>query len=425
MASSRWLSVVQDRRFIVLLLLGFSSGLPLMLTSRAMKVWAANAGVELPTVGLFSLVALPYALKFLWAPIMDWWPGGNDQDSGALGRRRGWLLVTQLATLLAIVGMAMVGPASSQATLTSFAALAVLVAFCSASQDIVADAYRTDILRPDELGIGASLFTIGYRLAMIASGAGAVFLAHHLRWPVVYQIVAAGLIIGVIATLLAPEPDTDRAASPSLVDAVVEPWREFISRNGAKALLILVFIVLFKLPDYLATSITDAMLVQLGFSNEDIGLWALGVGTAVTIPGAALGGLIVTWLGLRRALLIIGIAQAISNAGYLWLVQVGADRPTMIVVIGIEYFCTGLVAAAFIAFLMSQCNHRYSASQYALLSSLMGLASSVGGATAGYLAHWLGYSQFFLFTILISVPGLLLIRWLSLPATSSAAAPTE
>lgn len=406
-------------------MLGFSSGLPLMLTSRAMKVWATNMGVELPTVGLFSLVALPYALKFLWAPIMDWWPGGDDRAPGALRRRRGWLLVTQLATLMAIVGMAMVGPSSSQAALTSFAALAVLVAFLSASQDIVADAYRTDILQPGELGIGASLFTIGFRLAMIASGAGAVFLAHHLPWPLVYQIVAAGMIIGVVATLLAPEPDTDRAASPSLVDAVVEPWNDFITRNGAKALLILIFIVLFKLPDYLASSVSDAILLKLGFTNEDIGFWSLGVGTAVTIPGAALGGLIVTWLGLRRALFVIGIAQAVSNAGYLWLVQVGADRPTMIAVIGVEYFCTGLVAAAFIAFLMSQCNHRYSATQYALLTSLMGLASSVGGATAGYLAHWLGYPRFFLFTMVIAVPSLLLIRWLPLPARSRAAAATE
>lgn len=411
MVSSRWHSLLQDRRFIVLLMLGFSSGLPLMLISRALKVWARDVGIDLTTLQMFSLVMLPYSIKFLWSPLMDW----LNPLPRALGRRRAWLLVTQLLTMLAIGGMAMVGPSAGGDGLTRLALLALLTAFCSASQDIVADAYRTDILRPEELGIGASLFTSGYRCAMLASGAGAVFLADHIPWSAVYLIAALGMSIGIVATWLAPEPADSSRVELTFRQSLIEPFNDFVFRHGAGIVIVAIFILLFKLPDYLAGNMTDVFMLDLGFSKEQIAFWVLGVGVALMIPGAVLGGALVTWLGLRNTLLVCGIAQAASNAGYLWLAHAGARHDVLLIAIGVESLCQGLVAAGFIAFLMSQCTHRYSATQYALLSGLMSLSNALAGAASGFLADRLGYSAFFALTIVAAAPGLILLRWLPLP----------
>jgi len=405
MASPSAAKVYLSPTMAVLLGLGFASGLPLMLTSRTLNVWARDQGVDLATIGLFSLVSLPYAYKFAWAPLID------AVRLPFLGRRRGWLAVTQLLVIVAIAGMAFAGPTSPQTPLLGFAIFSFVLAFCSASQDIVADAYRTDILRDDELGPGASTYMTGYRQAMLASGAGVVALAAHYPWRDVYLMAACGMIVGLIATLAAKEPPTTTQA-PTFVQAVVHPFREFIVQHGGRALVVLVFILLFKIPDYMAARMIDPLMLDLGFTKQEIAFWGLGVGIAVTIPGVLVGGPLVAWLGIPRALLVVGTAQAASNAGYMLLASSGKVQWLMIGVVGFEYFCTGLVAAGFVAFLMSCCDRRFSATQYALLSSVMGLSNSLSGLPTGWLAERFGYPTFFLITIIAGVPGLLMIPFL-------------
>ena len=378
-----------------------------MLTGRTLRLWARDQGVDLASVGLLGLVTLPYAYKFIWAPLMDRF------TPPWLGRRRGWLVIIQVLLMAAIAGMAFTGPVAGGTNLKSFAILALIVAFLSASQDIVSDAYRTDVLHSAELGRGASVFTSGYRLAMLATGAGAVALATILPWQSVYLIAAGAVSIGTLSVMLAPNPTASAHPPESFAAAVVDPVRDFFHRNGRHAWVIAIFIFAFKLPDYMAAAMTDAMLLDLGFSKQAISIWSLGVGTAVTIPGALIGGMIVTKFGLHRSLIVFGLAQALSNGGYLILASVGQPiQSVMIIAVGVEYFCMGLVAAGFIAFLMSQCNQRYSATQYALLSSLMGLCNSVAGAPSGFLVQWFGYSWYFVITILAAAPGMALLPWL-------------
>lgn len=395
-------AIYESPRMAALLAIGFSAGLPYMLTSRTMKLWARDEGVDLTTVGLLSLVTIPVTFKFLWAPVMDRFV------PPLLGRRRGWLIITQLLLIVAMIAMGFAGPSASQQNLTYFRFFALLVAFFSASQDIVADAYRTDVLKPAEYGAGASFYVSGYRIALLATGAGAVFAAEYISWAHVYMLCAALLLVGVIATLLAPNPVVDSPPA-TFLDAVVEPVHEFIDRNRWWASAIIIFIFLFKIPDYMAAAMADAMLLDLGFTKSQIAFWSLGVGTAATIPGVIFGGLIASKLGLARSLIIFGIAQAVSNAGYLVLSQTGAIEWVMFIVVGVEYFCAGLVAAGFVAFLMSQCNHKFTATQYALLSSLMGLSASLAGAPTGSIVEHVGYSSFFIITIAAAVPGLVLL----------------
>lgn len=389
-------------RLMPLLVLGFAAGVPYMLTSRTMKLWARAEGVDLTTIGLFSLVALPYSLKVFWAPVMD------RVNLPLLGRRRGWLLLTQVLVMFAIAGMGITGPTSVNSQLTVFAMFAVLVAVCSASQDIVADAYRTDVLQPAEYGAGASSFITGYRIALLASGAGAVYLSAFAPWNAVYFVCAAMMFPGIVNTILARNPPADNPPA-RFVDAVLHPVRDLLHRQGLMLAIVLLFIIAFKLPDYMAMAMIDAMLIDLGFSERAIAFWGLGVGTAASIPGVMLGGLIATRLGLGRALLIFGIAQAASNAGYYALALAGPNQLVMILVVGVEYFCSGLVAAGFVAFLMSQCHRRYSATQYALLSSLMGLSAAIGGAPTGWIVSELSYPAFFAITIAAAIPGMLLL----------------
>ena len=402
MPSASLRSIYLTPRMSVLLAIGFSAGVPLMLTSRTMTIWARGEGIDLATIGLFSLVTLPYSLKVFWAPVID------RIVPPFLGRRRGWLLITQCLLIVAIAGMGLSGPNSSDSPLLLFALFATAVAFFSASQDIVADAYRTDVLEPREYGAGASVFTAGFRAAMLATGAGALLLATIVDWRFVYLSCAALMITGVVATIAAPSPPVD-APPATLASAVIDPVRDLATRHGVLLLLVLLFIVLFKVPDYMASAMNDPLLIDIGFTKEEIAFWGLGVGTAVTIPGVLLGGLIASTIGLGRALVIFGVAQAMSNAGYLALAGVGANVPIMIGVISVEYFCSGLVAAGFVAFLMSLCNHRFTATQYALLTSVMGLSNAFAKAPTGYIVEETSYPTFFAITIVAAVPGMLLL----------------
>jgi PAT family beta-lactamase induction signal transducer AmpG len=392
--------VFGSRKMAALLLLGFASGLPLLLIGNTLKAWMTVENVNLSAIGWFSLASLPYSLKFLWAPFVDRF------TLPFLGRRRGWLLLTQIALIIAI---AIMGFQQPKQALQLLAINAIAIAFISATQDIAGDAYRTDVLTPLEMGAGAALWILGYRIALLVAGALALILADRLPWSSVYLVMAATMLIGIFATLFAPEP---KQISPpaSLVDAVILPFGEFFQRKGVMGgLLILLFITLYKLGDALLSNMTTPFLLQTGFTKTDIGAIQVGMGLIATIVGALAGGSILSRIGINRSLWVFGILQAVSNLAYFFLAYVGKNYQAMVLAINIEQFCGGLGTAAFVAFLMSLCNQRFSATQYALLSSLMAVSRDILSAPGGAIAAVTGWSTFFLITIVAAVPGLLLL----------------
>jgi PAT family beta-lactamase induction signal transducer AmpG len=385
----------------VLLVLGFASGLPLYLTSRTLQAWMRSAGIDLATIGVFSLTALPYSLKWIWAPLMDRYV------PPFLGRRRGWLIVIQVALLVAIAAMALQDPRRG---LRLLAVNAVAIALFSAAQDVVIDAYRADILAEREMGAGAAIWVLGYRIALLVTGALAFTLADRMPWPLVYLGLAGLMLIGIAGTLYAREPALPERPPRSLAEAIVLPFQEFWRRMGAwGAPLVLLFIVIFKLPDYLAASMATPFLLDVGFSQTDIGAVQGGLGILATIVGALAGGALVARIGINRSLWIVGALQAISNLAYYGLAHVGRDYAFLVGTIVTENLCTGLVSAAFLAFLMSLCSVRFSATQFALLSSLMGVSRDVLVSPSGAIAESTGWPPFFLVTIAVAVPGLLLL----------------
>jgi PAT family beta-lactamase induction signal transducer AmpG len=395
-----YLEVFRSRRIAVLLLLGFASGLPLALTSGTLQAWMAVEGVDITTIGLFTLVGLPYTWKFLWAPLMDryvppW-----------LGRRRGWIVATQLALMAGIAAMGSLSPGAAPWAL---AALALFVAFSSASQDIVFDAYRTDLLRERERGAGAAVSVLGYRIAMLVSGALALILADHAGWRETYWLMAGLMTIGVAATLLGPEPDSEVKPPRTLREAVAEPWSEFFSRRGA--LWLLALIVLYKIGDAFAGSLTTAFLLRgPGFSLDEVGTINKGMGLAATIIGALFGGALMVKLRLYRALLLFGVLQAVSNLSFMWLAAAGKNYSIMVLAVAFENLAGGMGTAAFVALLMALCNHRYTATQYALLSALAAVGRVYVGPASGYVVEAVGWGSFFFVTFLAALPGLALLR---------------
>ncbi len=394
-----YLSVFSNRRVGVMLLLGFGSGLPLALTSGTLQAWMTVEGVDIRTIGLFTLVGLPYTLKFLWSPFMDrfvppW-----------LGRRRGWIVVTQIGL---ICGIAAIGFNSPRHAPLALALLALVVAFLSASQDIAFDAYRADVLRDKERGIGAAVSVLGYRIAMLVSGALALIVADRLGWQFTYVMMAGLLAVGVVAALFGPEPETPANAPRSLAEAVVGPLREFFSRPGALALLAV--IVLYKLGDAFAGTLTTAFLLRgVEFSLTDVGAVNKGLGTVAVIVGALFGGALMIKLGLFRALLLFGVLQAVSNLSFMLLAWAGKNYALMVTAVAFENVTGGMGTAAFVAFLMALCNHRYTATQYALLSALASLGRQYMGPPAGFLVEAVGWAQFFFVTALVALPGVWLL----------------
>lgn len=400
-----FLAVFRSPRLFWILLLGFSSGIPLALTGTTLQAWMTKEKVDLAVIGIFSLVGLPYTVKVLWAPLMDRF------IPPFLGRRRGWMLVTQFALAAAIAAMAFSDPAGAT---TLFAALALLVAFTSASQDIVVDAYRTEVLEPQELGPGASVHILGYRVAMLTSGALALVMADHLPWKTVYLLMSASLFVGVAASLLSPEPRLHERPPASLKEAVVEPFSEFLSRRGAVEILL--FILLYKLDVVMAMALMTPFILELGFTMTDIGAVTKGFGMAATIVGTLAGGAVVARAGMKTSLWVFGILQSVSTLSFLALARLGHHYPMMVTAIGLENLCSGMGTAAYAAFLMSLCDKRFTATQYALLTGLMALTRVVAGAPTGYLVKAFGWEWYFLISALAAVPGLLLLlrysRWM-------------
>ena len=394
------LTVFGSRKMAALTLIGFSSGLPLFLTSRTLQAWMTVEGVDLTAIGLFSLVGLPYSLKFIWSPLIDRF------TVPILGRRRGWLITLQIGLLIAIALMAFQQPKQA---LQLLAINAVAIAFLSASQDIAADAYRTDVLEELELGAGAAVFVLCYRIALLFTGSLALILADNLPWPSVYLFMALGMVIGIIATLFAPEPK-ETSPPESLAAAVILPFGEFFQRQGVvQAILMLVFIVLYKLGDSFVNNMSTPFLLQTGFTQTDIGAIQGGMGLIATIVGTLSGGVILSKIGLNRSLWLFGALQAVSNLAYYALANVGQNYPALVLTINIENFCGGLGTAAFVAFLMNMCNQRFSATQYALLSSFMAVSRDILVAPAGTIAKSTGWPLFFIISIVAAIPGLLLL----------------
>lgn len=358
---NHYLHIFTRRNSALLLLLGFASGLPLALTSGTLQAWMAVENIDIKTIGFFSLVGQAYVFKFLWSPLMDRY------TPPFLGRRRGWLFVTQL---LLIVGIALMGFMQPSRDLTLLALLAVLVAFCSASQDIVFDAWKTDVLSVTERGSGAAISVLGYRLAMLVSGGLALWLADRfLGWQAIWWLMAAMMLPGVMATLLAKEPEAGIDRPHTLEEAVIAPLRDFFNRNNAW--LILSLIVLYKLGDAFAASLTTIFLIRgVGFDAGDVGLVNKTLGLVATIIGALAGGVLMQRLNLFRALMLFGILQAVSNLGY-WILSV-TDKHlySMAAAVTVENLCGGMGTAAFVALLMTLCNRSFSATQFALLSAL-------------------------------------------------------
>jgi PAT family beta-lactamase induction signal transducer AmpG len=398
------LAAFSSRRIFFVLLLGFSSGIPLALTGSTLQAWMASEGVDLAVIGVFSLVGLPYAVKYLWAPVMDRF------IPPFLGRRRGWMLVTQAALVLAVTAMAFSEPKTAPGLL---AVLSLLVAFFSASQDIVVDAWRTEVLAPEELGPGAGVHVLGYRVAMLTSGAVALILADRMPWRLVYLLMAGSLAVGIAASLLAPEPEIAGKPPRTLSEAVVEPFLEFFARPGA--ILILLFVVLYKLDVVMAVALTTPFLLELGFTKTDIGAVTKGLGMVATIAGTLAGGAVVARSGMKASLWIFGVLQSVSTLSFLVLARLGHHYPMMVAAIGIENLCSGMGTAAYAAFLMSLCDKRFTATQYALLTSLMAVTRVVAGAPTGVLAKAYGWETYFLVSALAAIPGLLLLlrydRW--------------
>lgn len=384
-----------------MIILGFSSGLPLALPQWTLKTWMAVEGIDLRTIGIFSLIGLPYTLKFLWSPFMDrfvppW-----------LGRRRGWILLVQFALFISIAAMGLTSPAHA---LLAMGALAFFVAFGSASQDIVIDAYRTDLLKQEERGAGTAVFVIGYRTGMLVSGGLALVLSGFVGWQSTYVLMAALMVIGMVGTIFAPEPGVAVVPPKSMNEAVWGPMKDFFSRRSAA--LLLLAIILYKLGDAYAGSLNQVFLVKIGFTAPEIGSIYKTIGFIASLVGVTAGGTLMVRLKLFRSLIIFGILQLVSNLAFVALALVGKSYSLMIFSVAFENLSGGMGDAAFIAFLMTLCNKRFSATQYALLSSIAAFGRVLISPTSGYVVEWIGWANFFLLTVLTALPGLLLLWYL-------------
>ncbi len=400
-------------RMLAILGMGFASGLPLALTGATLQYWLTESRVSLTNIGLFALVGVAYTLKFVWSPVLDRVP--LPWFSARMGQRRSWLLLIQLLLALALVGLGSADPALDPWRTALFAAL---VAFLSASQDIVIDAYRIELLHEDEQGAGAAATQWGYRFGMIASGAGAFALAEFVGWPRTYLAMASLVGVGLITVVLTPEPAHSASSArwtfaAFLRDAVIEPFREFATRP--RWLTILVFIVLYRFGDALAGGMSTAFYAQLGFTKLEIAGVVKIFGVIATLAGIALGGVIVFRSGTGRSLVGAGVLAAASNFVFVWLAYAGHDLGALTAANFVENFTSGIVGAAFVAYLSALCNLEFTATQYALLSSLAATGRTLLASSGGWLAEQLGWPLFFALTALAAVPGI----WLAVSLAGS------
>ncbi len=401
---------------LAILAMGFSSGLPLLLTTSTLSYWLSTRGVDKTAIGLFALVGLPYALKFLWAPALDLvavpWLGRR------LGRRRAWALVSQAALVGAILALGQVDPAHAP---FATAALALGVAFCSATQDVAIDAYRIEVLEDHEQGAGAAATQVGYRGGLLLAGAGAVALSDFVAWPTIFAILAASVSLGALGVAIAPEPepaheteaepgDQAIAGGSAVAASVLAPLRDLLARPNA--FVIVAFALLYKFGDAIAGTMAMPFYHELGFSGVEIASVTKVFGVIANLVGVLAGGLLVARVGIPRALLVGGILQAVTNLLFAVQAQVGHHLGMLTVAIGADGFTGGLAASAFVAYLSSLCRKGMSATQYALLTSLMAFGRTLLSSGSGWLADHVDWAAFFVITTLLAAPGLALLAWL-------------
>lgn len=398
---------------LICIFTGFSSGLPLFILISLLPAWLRSEGVDLKAIGLFALIQLPFTWKFIWSPLFD-------RYVPPLGRRRGWLLITQIALLITLPILGTFRPDLDIWTIAYFAGI---VAFFSASQDIVLDAYRRELLPDHELGLGNAIHVNAYKISGLIPGSLSLILADHLPWDSVFLITALFMFPGLIMTIMVKEPTLVSSAPKTLRAAVVEPFHEFIDRHGLNsALTVLAFIFFYKLGDSMATALATPFYLDMGFSKTEIGLVAKNAGLWPSVVGGMLGGIWMIKLGINRALWIFGVIQMLAILGFAWLATLGHSLPWLAIVIGVEAFGVGLGTAAFVAYIAHTTNPLYTATQFALFTSLAAVPRTFANAGTGYLVEALGWVGFFLLCFGLAIPGMLLLLkvapWNELPVNN-------
>lgn len=392
-------SFLFNRRLLIILILGFSSGLPLALTGSTLQSWYTVSGVNILTIGFLSLVGQPYIFKFIWAPLMDRF------EIPWLGRRRGWMFIAQALLLVSIILMSLFQPAQHPILLGG---IGLLVAFLSASQDITINAYTTDILLPEERGLGSAMTVAGYRVAMMVSGGGALILAAKIGWHWTYIIMGLMMLVGMIATLAAPRPTEQIAPPESMAKAIVNPLKDLVTRQSG--VMILLFIFLYKLSYEFVLAMTPIFLLRnLGFSLIEVGAINNNVGFIALFIGVFLGGAALIRMNVLKALLIFGSLQALGILGYVYLALIDHSLHALTAVVSAENFFVGMESAAFVAFLMSLCNHRYTAMQFAFLSALATVGRIFAGPIGALIVEHGSWVYFYVISFLIAIPALLLL----------------
>ncbi len=396
------------RRMLTCVFIGLASGMPLYVLIQLVPAWLRDEGVSLKEIGLFALVGIPYTWKVLWAPFMDRWP---PPLLGRLGRRRGWMLFTQVALLLSIGALGMFPPDSAIATI---AWLAFAVAFFSASQDVVLDAFRREILPDAELGLGNSIHVQAYRISSLVPGSLALILADHIAWESVFWITGLFMLVGVGMTLLVKEPESDTPLSQGLRETVVSPFREYVGRRGwAGVAMILTFMCLYKLGDNMATALATPFYLDMGYSKTDIGLVAKHAALWPAIIGGLFGGLVMVRLGINRCLWLFGIVQLASILGFALLATQPPSLWLLAGVIGFEYLGVGLGTAAFTAFIARETSRMYAGTQFALFTALAVVPRTFANASTGFIVEETGWFSFFLLCAVLAIPGMLMLLWVA------------
>lgn len=413
-SNTRWIDsfkVYKDPKMAIIFFLGFSSGLPLFLTSQTLFLWMADKGVDKSTIGLFALLGLPYTIKFIWSPILDQFK--LPFLHRIFGQRRSWLLLTQFGLLASLFALSSFDPTIN---LQALATCAFIVAVCSASQDIIVDALRIEILKPEQFGAGASAYTFGYRLGMVLSGTVALLIAHFSGWSLAYKCMAIAMFVGIATVLLIKEPNhPSKLTEPKsfllwLKHAVIEPFTNFLTRKGW--LLILLFIPLFKVGDAFVSNMSGPFYLEMGFSKLEIAAVTKVWGVTMSLLGTFIGGLAVARYGIMKGLLYMGILQLLSNGMFAIQALLGHNITFLFVTIFSENLSGSMATTAFIAYLSVLCSKEYTATQYALFASFMGLGRTAFSSGAGFAATSMSWPTYFLFTMALALPALLILLWL-------------
>lgn len=383
---------------LTMLLIGYCAGLPLLLIGGTLQAWMTDSGLDLSTIGFIAIVGLPYSLKFLWSPFLDRY------KLPFLGRRRGWMVVFQVALAALLFIISMLDPKTDIAVIS---VVSVLIAFFSASQDIVIDAYRRELLPDEELGLGNSLYIMGYRLAMIVAGAFALRMADSIPWSQVYMWMSVFMGVGIIFTFIFPKEGESIPVPSSMKEAVIGPLKDFFTRQGA--ILILLFILLYKAGDVMAANMTTPFILGLGYTKTQMGDIAKLFGMIATIVGGLIGGIAMLKLNMKRSLIFFGILQAVSTLGFAWLPSLPVEFGSLALVITFENLASGMGTAAYAAYMASITNREFTATQFALFSAIMGIPRVILATPTGWMAEQLGWEMFFVVCTFFALPGLLLL----------------